>query len=123
MKLFGALLIILMVISLVFASGCSQSSEENETGNTENESETERENLEEDVEGVPQEIENVVEQSDRNIMQTLADRNFVTLVELINDAGLEENLAEGIYTIFAPTDEAFAELPESTMSELENNTT
>ncbi|AKB78257.1 hypothetical protein MSHOH_1774 [Methanosarcina horonobensis HB-1 = JCM 15518] len=119
MKLFGAVLIILMVISLVFASGCAQRAPENETRQIENESE----NLGEEVEGVPQEIENVVEKSDRNVMQALADRNFVTFVELLNVAGLEPLLAEeGIYTVFAPTDEAFDELPENEMTALENNT-
>lgn len=106
---------------------------ENETGIVENETEnqtnrteyreTERENLEEEVEGIPQEVLNVVEKSDRNIMQTLADRNFVTFVELLNVAGLEPLLAdEGYYTVFAPTDEAFDEIPENEMSALENDT-
>ena len=56
--------------------------------------------MEEEVEGVPQEIANVVEKSDRNVMQALADRNFTTFVELLNVAGLEPLLAEeGIYTV------------------------
>lgn len=104
---------------MLFASGCSQKTPENETQKVENESE----NLTKEVEGVPQEIANVIEKSDRNIVQTLADRNFVTLVELINVAGLEKTLAEdGIYTVFAPTDEAFAQLPVNAVPALENNT-
>lgn len=48
-----------------------------------------------------------------------ADRRFSTLVELVGLAGLEEALnAEGPYTIFAPTNDAFAALPESTLTRL-----
>ena len=114
------MLITLMLISLMlFASGCSQKAPENETQKIENESE----NLTKEAEGVPQEIANVVEKSDRNIVQTLADKNFVTLVELINVSGLEKTLAEdGIYTVFAPTDKAFAELPVNAVPALKNNT-
>jgi uncharacterized surface protein with fasciclin (FAS1) repeats len=89
----------------------------------ENETKNESENIKKEAEGVPQEVANVVEKSDQNIMQTLANKNFVTLVQLINVAGLEEVLAdEGVYTVFAPTDEAFSNLPEGTVPELMNNT-
>jgi len=48
-----------------------------------------------------------------------ADSRFSTLVELVGLAGLEEALnAEGPYTIFAPTNDAFAALPESTLTHL-----
>lgn len=48
-----------------------------------------------------------------------ADGRFSTLVELVGLAGLEEALnAEGPYTIFAPTNDAFAALPESTLTHL-----
>ncbi|AKB75413.1 Sensory subunit of low CO2-induced protein complex, putative [Methanosarcina lacustris Z-7289] len=104
---------------MLFSSGCSQKAPENETQKIENESE----NLTKEAENVPQEIENVIEKSDRNIVQTLADKNFVTLVELINVSGLETTLAEdGIYTVFAPTDKAFAELPDYAVPALKNNT-
>lgn len=114
------MLITLMLISLMlFSSGCSQKAPENDTQKIENESE----NLTKEAEGVPQEIENVIEKSDRNIVQTLADKNFVTLVELINVSGLETTLAvDGIYTVFAPTDKAFAELPANAVPALKNNT-
>lgn len=48
-----------------------------------------------------------------------ADGRFATLVEAIRTAGLEESLSgEGPFTIFAPTDEAFASLPEGKLDEL-----
>jgi len=119
-KLCGAVLITLMLISLMlFTSGCSQKAPENDTKKVENESK----NITKEADEVPREIINVVEKSDRNIMETLADKNFTILVDLINAAGLEKTLAEGgPYTVFAPTDKAFAELPEGTVPALRNNT-
>ena len=60
------------------------------------------------------------EESGESIVE-VADANgsFDTLVSAIQTAGLEETLnAEGPYTVFAPTDEAFAELPEGTVEKL-----
>jgi len=48
-----------------------------------------------------------------------ANGSFDTLVAAIQAAGLEETLSgEGPYTVFAPTDEAFAALPEGTVEKL-----
>jgi len=48
-----------------------------------------------------------------------ANGSFDTLVAAVQAAGLEETLnAEGPYTVFAPTDEAFAALPEGTIEKL-----
>ena len=45
--------------------------------------------------------------------------NFTTLVAAVQEAGLVEVLqGEGPYTVFAPTDEAFAKLPEGTIEAL-----
>jgi uncharacterized surface protein with fasciclin (FAS1) repeats len=45
--------------------------------------------------------------------------NFKTLVAAVKAAGLVETLqGEGPYTIFAPTDEAFAKLPAGTVEDL-----
>ncbi|MEX1251415.1 MAG: fasciclin domain-containing protein [Hyphomonas sp.] len=47
------------------------------------------------------------------------DSRFSTLVELVGIAGLQEALSlEGPYTVFAPTNDAFAALPESTLARL-----
>lgn len=49
----------------------------------------------------------------------VADGRFMTLVDLVTTAGLAETLqGEGPFTVFAPTDEAFAALPEGTLDEL-----
>ncbi len=45
--------------------------------------------------------------------------NFTTLVKAVEAAGLVETLkGEGPFTVFAPTDEAFAALPAGTLDEL-----
>ncbi len=45
--------------------------------------------------------------------------NFTTLVAAVKAAGLVETLSgEGPYTVFAPTDEAFAKLPAGTVEAL-----
>ena len=45
--------------------------------------------------------------------------SFKTLVTAVQAAGLVETLkGEGPFTVFAPTDEAFAKLPESTVQSL-----
>jgi uncharacterized surface protein with fasciclin (FAS1) repeats len=45
--------------------------------------------------------------------------SFNTLVAAVKAAGLVETLqGEGPFTVFAPTDEAFAKLPEGTVEEL-----
>jgi uncharacterized surface protein with fasciclin (FAS1) repeats len=48
--------------------------------------------------------------------------NFQTLVKAVQAAGLEDTLAgPGPLTVFAPTDEAFAKLPEGTVEGLLND--
>ena len=47
------------------------------------------------------------------------DGRFTTLVAAVQAAGLAETLSgEGPYTVFAPTDDAFAALPEGTLESL-----
>jgi uncharacterized surface protein with fasciclin (FAS1) repeats len=53
------------------------------------------------------------------IYQTAKSAGFETLTAAIDAAGLEEVLTEGgPFTVFAPTDEAFAKLPEGTVEAL-----
>ena len=55
-----------------------------------------------------------------NIVETAVSAGtFTTLVAAVQAAGLDGTLAsEGPYTVFAPTDEAFAKLPEGTVEHL-----
>jgi transforming growth factor-beta-induced protein len=49
----------------------------------------------------------------------VADGRFTTLVAAVQAAGLAETLSgEGPFTVFAPTDDAFAALPEGTLESL-----
>ncbi|HST20009.1 MAG TPA: fasciclin domain-containing protein [Blastocatellia bacterium] len=58
-----------------------------------------------------------------NIIDTTkAATNFTTFTKAVEAAGLTDTLnAEGPYTIFAPTDEAFAKLPAGTLDSLMAN--
>lgn len=55
-----------------------------------------------------------------NIVQTaIATGSFKTLVAAVQAAGLAETLSgKGPFTVFAPTDEAFAKLPAGTVDAL-----
>jgi len=57
----------------------------------------------------------------KNIVETAAAaENFKTLVKLIEAAGLTEALkGAGPFTVFAPSDEAFAKLPKETLDDLQ----
>jgi uncharacterized surface protein with fasciclin (FAS1) repeats len=55
----------------------------------------------------------------KNIVETATDTgNFTTFAKAVEAAGLTETLNSGDYTVFAPTDEAFAKLPAGTLDSL-----
>ena len=58
-----------------------------------------------------------------DIVQTAVSAgDFDTLVALVQEAGLADDLSgPGPLTVFAPTDEAFAAVPEETLAELQND--
>ena len=60
------------------------------------------------------------EQAELKAIFPLAEEaGFTTLVAAVKAAGLEATLTEqGPFTVFAPTDEAFAKLPEGTVANL-----
>ena len=70
--------------------------------------------------GVIHVIDSVILPSDQNVVQTaIKDGHFKTLAMLIEKAGLAEALSgAGPFTVFAPTDEAFAKLPKETVASL-----
>jgi uncharacterized surface protein with fasciclin (FAS1) repeats len=63
--------------------------------------------------------------SKRNLVQTaVAARQFTTLAALLKKAGLAGTLAtKGPFTVFAPTDAAFARVPKATLAKLATNKT
>jgi len=64
--------------------------------------------------------EMMMEGKEKNIVTTAVEAgSFKTLVAAVQAAGLEKTLAEGgTFTVLAPTDEAFAKLPEGTVESL-----
>jgi uncharacterized surface protein with fasciclin (FAS1) repeats len=62
---------------------------------------------------------------DKNIVQTaLAAGQFTTLASLLTKAGLVDTLSTGgPFTVFAPTDAAFAKVPKATLDSLAENPT
>jgi uncharacterized surface protein with fasciclin (FAS1) repeats len=60
---------------------------------------------------------------DRNLVQTaVAAGQFKTLTKLLTQAGLARTLERpGPYTVFAPTDAAFAKVPKKTLTLLARN--
>jgi PGF-CTERM protein len=64
-------------------------------------------------------------ESQKNIVETsVAAGNFNTLVEAVKAAGLVDTLSSpGPFTVFAPTDEAFAKVPKVVMDTLLANKT
>jgi uncharacterized surface protein with fasciclin (FAS1) repeats len=63
--------------------------------------------------------------TDKNIIETAAAAGqFKTLASLLEQAGLADTLAgNGAYTVFAPTDAAFAKLPKATLDQLAKDKT
>lgn len=82
--------------------------------------EKKKEIQEEATEAVTAVEEVVVEAVTPNIVGVAAgDDNFTTLVAAVQAAGLVETLSsEGPFTVFAPTNNAFAKLPEGTIESL-----
>lgn len=70
--------------------------------------------------GVIHVIDSVLLPSDRDIVDTAAaNGSFTTLVAAVKAAGLVDTLkSDGPFTVFAPTDAAFAKLPEGTVASL-----
>lgn len=70
--------------------------------------------------GVIHVIDTVILPSDKDVVQTAVDAgSFKTLAMLLDKAGLVGALkGEGPFTVFAPTDEAFAKLPKATLESL-----
>ena len=62
----------------------------------------------------------VAQAAEKNIVETaVAAGSFTTLAKALQAAGLVDTLmGKGPFTVFAPTDEAFAKLPEGTIEEL-----
>ena len=101
----------LLAVGLVLAA-CGDDDDAAETGDAPSEETTTEapESTEADAEA----------EAEADIVDTaIAAGGFETLVAAVQAAGLEETLrGEGPFTVFAPTDDAFAALPEGTVEAL-----
>lgn len=80
--------------------------------------ETKKENTEA-MEETPEVVEEVVEEVPNIVGVAVANENFTTLVAAVQAAELVETLSgDGPFTVFAPTNDAFAKLPEGTVEGL-----
>ncbi|MFT4697102.1 MAG: putative surface protein with fasciclin (FAS1) repeats [Flavobacteriaceae bacterium] len=97
----------LMLIAGIVFTSCGQ-------GTKETTKEVAKKSTEADV------VKEVVEQATPNIVGVaVGNEAFSTLVAAVKAAGLVEILSgEGPFTVFAPTNDAFAKLPEGTVASL-----
>lgn len=72
------------------------------------------------IEAAPERTESNMDMSQKTIVDIASgNESFTTLTTALKTAGLIETLSgEGPFTVFAPTDEAFAALPEGTLEQL-----
>lgn len=73
--------------------------------------------------GVIHAVDSVLMPPENDIVDTAVEEgSFETLVTAVQEAGLVETLkGDGPFTVFAPTDEAFAALPDGTLESLLEN--
>lgn len=123
------ILIVLLLAGILFVSGCAEDTQE-ETGVEEATpveevavTEIEEEPSDEEEGIMPDEepetgVNETAEEGNLTIVGAAEAAGYTTFASLVRDAGLEETLNEGTYTVFAPTDEAFDALPEGTLEDL-----
>ncbi len=123
---------------MLFVSGCSDTPEEVAQDTAEEAQDTAQE-AEEEAQDTAQEAEEEIDEAQQatqeaidaeiasqeaeqrmNIVQTAVDSGqFDTLIAAVQEADLEETLSgEGPFTVFAPTDAAFASLPPGDLEAL-----
>lgn len=100
--------------AIAFLGACNTT---DTAGTTDTDTTVESTEMEEDT---PADDTAMMDEEAETIVAVASDSgSFSTLAQAIEAAGLAETLAgEGPYTVFAPTDEAFAALPEGTLDTL-----
>ncbi|WP_235906081.1 fasciclin domain-containing protein [Patiriisocius marinistellae] len=103
------------VVGLLFAS-CD------DTKKKEAEAKAEAEKMEMEAKAQAEEVEKMAKMEfEKNTIAAVAmgNENFTTLVTALKQAGLAQTfMAEGEYTVFAPTNDAFAKVPQATLDNL-----
>jgi uncharacterized surface protein with fasciclin (FAS1) repeats len=114
MKKLMTLAVCLMMIALL--SGCGGDDDATKEGDTEADSGS---GSEEDTTDETSDDEEAAASENDIVDTAVAAGGFETLVAAVTAAGLVDTLkGEGPFTVLAPTDEAFAALPEGTLEEL-----
>jgi len=109
MKRIALILVSLFVIASMALAGCQPA--------------VETEEMVEETEEMVEETEEMVEETEQSLGTivdiAVADGRFTTLVTALQAADLVGTLSsDGPFTVFAPTDDAFAKLPEGTVEAL-----
>lgn len=107
----------LFAIGLLFLFSCGGSSEKSSDESADMTEETVENTEMSEAEEV---VEEVMEEPSNDIVAlAMGTESLSTLVSAVKAAGLVETLqGEGPFTVFAPTNEAFAALPEGTLDDL-----
>ena len=120
-RLFSLLLILALFIAACGPAETNTSDEAAAPANGANETMTAEEMAEEEMANEMAEEEMTAEEMAPGTIVdvAVADGRFNTLVTAVTAAGLADTLAgEGSFTVFAPTDDAFAALPAGTLDAL-----
>ncbi|WP_239450973.1 fasciclin domain-containing protein [Methanosarcina horonobensis] len=128
-------LIVLLLAGMLFVSGCAEepagedageeetSIIDNETGEGAIPGQEEESPIGGEEGIIPGEEEPALGENEtggdnQTIVETAEAAGYTTFASIVRDAGLEDTLNEGTYTVFAPTNEAFDALPEGTLNNL-----
>ena len=113
---------------MLFVSGCSEDTPEEVAQETAEEAQETAEEATGEIEEAQEATQEAIEaeqtaqeaEERMNIVQTAVDSGqFDTLIAAVQEADLEETLSgEGPFTVFAPTDAAFASLPPGDLEAL-----
>lgn len=118
-KLFLKLLAVVLGLTLVGAA-CSDDGDDTAAEGDTTETTVASDDQTDDTMADDEMADEAPEASDETIVEIAAGNpDFSTLVELVTTAGLAETLSgTGPFTVFAPTDDAFAAVPEETLNSL-----
>lgn len=109
--------LLLMLVGLFAFTGCESDDANSPTSPADTSFESQFP-VNEDMPGVQTDF-SLAKEASGDIVDTAVANEFNTLVAAVQAAGLEDALrSEGPFTVFAPTDDAFAKLPEGLVEQL-----
>jgi len=115
---FNKLVLSLAVVAMLFAS-CDDTKKKEAEAKAEAEKMEMDAQMKADEEAKMMENEKMEMQKNSIAAKAMANPNYSTLVAALKQAGLAETfMEEGEYTVFAPTNDAFAALPKATLDQV-----